>query len=139
MPPRSKVAMLPQAVRDELERRIIQHAFAGYGELANWLQEQGYKIAADSVQRYGVKLQSKINSLELSAQQAKAIALVAPAGRDPIFDATIDLLCERVFSALMEADQVEQGDILRLSHIIANLGRITIARQKWADNLRSRF
>jgi hypothetical protein len=32
MPPRSKVAMLPQEVRDELERRIAERAFSGYEE-----------------------------------------------------------------------------------------------------------
>jgi hypothetical protein len=34
MPPRSKVAMLPPAVRDELERRLVERGFSGYEELA---------------------------------------------------------------------------------------------------------
>jgi hypothetical protein len=106
MPPRSKVALLPQEIRDELERRIVQRVFTGYEELAAWLQQQGYQIAEDSVQRYGARLHQKISSLEQSAQQAKAIALVAPEGRYSIFEATIDLLNERVFSALMETDQI---------------------------------
>ena len=53
MPPRSKVAMLPQAPRDELERRMVERGFSGYEELADWLKKQGYQIAEDSVQRMG--------------------------------------------------------------------------------------
>jgi hypothetical protein len=47
MPPRSKVAMLPQALRDELERRMVERGFSGYEELADWLQKQGFQIAED--------------------------------------------------------------------------------------------
>jgi Protein of unknown function (DUF3486) len=139
MPPRSKVAMLPQEVRDELERRIAERAFSGYEELAGWLQEQGYQIAEDSVQRYGARLRQKIESLEQSAQQAKAIAGAAPESRATIVDATIDLLNERVFSALIEAEQIEQGDLVRLSRTVADLSRISIARQRWTQEVRSRL
>lgn len=139
MPPRSKVAMLPQDVRNELERRIVERAFSGYEELAAWLQEQGYQIAEDSVQRYGTRLHQKIQALEQSAQQAKAIAEAGPEGRATIVDATIELLNERVFSALMEAEQIEQGDIVRLSRAVADLSRISIARQRWAQEVRCRF
>ena len=44
---RSKVAMLPAAVRAELDRRIVGRAFSGYQALAEWLQAQGYRIADD--------------------------------------------------------------------------------------------
>jgi Protein of unknown function (DUF3486) len=53
MPARSKVAMLPEEVRTELERRIIERSFSGYQDLADWLQTKGYQIAHDSVQRHG--------------------------------------------------------------------------------------
>jgi hypothetical protein len=139
MPPRSKVATLPQELRDELERRIVERAFSGYEELADWLQQQGYQIAEDSIQRYGARLHQKIESLEQSAQQAKAIASAAPEARATIVDATIELLNERVFSALMEAEQIEQNDIVRLSRTVGDLSRISIARQRWAGEVRSRL
>jgi|GEM_PF-452049 len=139
MPPRSKVATLPQELRDELERRIVERAFSGYEELTGWLQQQGYQIAEDSIQRYGARLHQKIESLEQSAHQAKAIAGAAPEARATIVDATIDLLNERVFSALMDAEQIEQNDIVRLSRTVGDLSRISIARQRWAEEVRSRL
>jgi hypothetical protein len=122
-----------------LERRIVERAFSGYEELAGWLQQQGYQIAEDSIQRYGARLHQKIESLEQSAQQAKAIASAAPEARATIVDATIELLNERVFSALMEAEQIEQNDIVRLSRTVGDLSRISIARQRWAGEVRSRL
>jgi Bacteriophage Mu, Gp27 len=77
MPPRSKVAMLPQALRDELERRMVERGFSGYEELADWLQKQGYQIAEDSMQRHGAKLRQKMESLKNSTLQAMAIAHAA--------------------------------------------------------------
>jgi len=137
LPPRSKVAKLPQPIRQELERRIIEHAFSGYEALAAWLQQQGYEIAEDSVQRYGSKLLQRIESLDLAVLHAKATAHAAPADRDSILQATIDLLNERVFSTLLEAEQVEQDDLVRLSHLVSELTRIGLARHKWAQEMNS--
>jgi hypothetical protein len=130
--------MLPKEVRDELERRIVERAFSGYEELADWLQGQGYEIAEDSVQRYGAKLHQKIESMEQSAYQAKAITEAAPQGRAGIVDATIELLNDRVFSALMETEQLAQGDLIRLSRTVADLSRTSIARQRWTEEVRAR-
>jgi hypothetical protein len=37
---RSKIAMLPAAMRTELDRLIVERAFSGYQALAQWLQAQ---------------------------------------------------------------------------------------------------
>jgi Protein of unknown function (DUF3486) len=137
MPPRSKVAMLPPVVRDELERRMVERGFSGYEELASWLQQQGYQIAEDSVHRYGAKFYQKIESLKDSTLQAMAITHAASADRDSIVDVTLDLLNQRVFSTLLEAEQIEQGDIIRLSRTVSELSRTSIARQRWAQEMDS--
>src|SRR2546423_8713418 len=58
---RSKVAVLPAAVRGELDRLMVERAFSGYQALAEWLQGQGYRISDDSVQRYGVRLRQQLD------------------------------------------------------------------------------
>jgi len=133
---RSKVAMLPQEVRGELEHRMAERAFGGYAELARWLQGQGYEIAEASVQRYGSNLQREVRARERAAQQAKAIAESAPEGRDAIVEATIHLIHCKIFEALVEVEQVEQGDIARVARTAAELSRATIARQRWAQSQR---
>ncbi len=123
--------MLPKEVRDELERRIAERAFAGYEELAGWLQQQGYEIGEHSVQHYGAKLSQKMESLKTSALHAQAIAHIAPEDRDTIIEAMIDLLNDRVFEALIQAKQLEHAEMARLTHMVGELTRLRMARQSW--------
>src|SRR5205807_3754253 len=71
---RSKVAMLPAAVRAELDRLIIERAFSGYQALAEGLQANGYHISDDSLQRYGVRLRHQLDALNLARYQAQVLA-----------------------------------------------------------------
>ncbi len=139
MPVRSKVALLPKELRNELERRIVERAFSGYEDLSKWLQAQGYQIAKDSVQRYGSKLQRKIEALDRAAYQAQAIAEAAPGGGEAMMEAAIRLVQQKVFSVLVEAEELKRGDMARLTRTVADLGRITIAWQRRADEVRSRL
>jgi hypothetical protein len=117
----------------------VERAFSGYEDLAAWLQEQGYQITESSVQRYGSRFQQKLELLEQSAHQAKALAAATSQGRALVVDATIDLLNERVFSALIEAEQISQDDLARLSRTVADLSRTSISRQRWAEEAKIRL
>src|SRR5256885_11970389 len=79
---RSKVAVLPVAVRDELDRLIVERAFSGYQALAEWLQAQGYRISDDSVQRYGVRLRHQLDAIKLAGHQARAFAAAGKSARN---------------------------------------------------------
>jgi hypothetical protein len=83
---RSKVAVLPAAVRDELDRLIVERAFSGYQALAEWLQGQGYRISDDSVQRYGVRVRQQLESIKLASHQARAFAAAGKGVRDTAND-----------------------------------------------------
>ena len=112
MPLRSKVAVLPAEVRNELERRIVEKAFSDYQDLSEWLQTQGYHIAHDSIQRHGLRLRQKIEAMELLGEEAKALsAAVADAG-ETIVDAAVMLIHQRVFSIPSNArDRVAQASL----------------------------
>src|SRR5438477_12416459 len=79
---RSKVAVLPVAVRDQLDRLIVERAFSGYQALAEWLQAQGYRISDDSVQRYGVRLRWQLDAIKLAGHQPRALAAAGKSARD---------------------------------------------------------
>ena len=48
MPQRSKVDLLPDQIREDLEHHLIQGGFSGYRELSLWLGEQGFEISKSS-------------------------------------------------------------------------------------------
>ena len=160
MPARSKVAMLPAEVRTELDRRIVEQAFSGYQDLAEWLQGQGYHIAHDSVQRHGSRLLRKIEAMERLAEDAKALAAAAAQAGDSIVDVTIQLIHQRVLSMLLDAPEpgeessssgiaagaphsdrgaLQLRDLVRLTRIVADLSRVTIARQRQAEQMKSQL
>jgi len=128
MPPRSKVAKLPQAVRDELERRIVEHGFDRYEELAEWLQQQGYQIAED--RRAAPRCQvAPADLVNRSVRHANGVGHAVSGDRESIIDSTIHLLNGQVFSTLLEAEQNGQDEIFRLARTVCELSKISIVRQ----------
>ncbi len=130
MPARSKVAMLPADVRTELERRIMEGAFSGYHDLAEWLDAQGYHIAHDSVQRHGSWLRQKIEAMERLAEDAQAIA-------DSLEEASSTALPTGASCPDSGRAALTIRDLVRLTRIVTDLNRVTIARQRQAENARS--
>ena len=156
MPARSKVAMLPEGVRAELDRRIVARAFGGYHDLAEWLQAQGYHIAYDSIRRHGSKLAHKLEARERLADEVRALGLSAQIADGTLLQVTIQLIHDRVLSLLLQApeenheslepddraaeadggapappsDSCQQlltlSDLTRMTRIVAALSRITL-------------
>ena len=78
MPPRSTVYTLDEAVRAELDRRIIAAGFGRYAEHAAWLAGQGYAVSQAAIQRYGKRLRrsADLDAARASEAAAGAIARV---------------------------------------------------------------
>jgi Protein of unknown function (DUF3486) len=146
---RSKVAKLPATVRAELDRRIVEGAFSGYQALAEWLQAQGYHIADDSVQRYGVRLRRQLEAINLACHQAKALATAAKSAgntADALTAITVQLVQQQVLSILLQTAQPESSgeaeaadgdaktldvrDLQRLTRIIVDLNSVTNGRHQ---------
>ena len=45
MAQRSTIEKLPEAVRHEFERKLVENGFSDYQAIAEWLQAQGYEIS----------------------------------------------------------------------------------------------
>ena len=155
MPARSKVAMLPEEVRNELERRIVERSFSGYHDLADWLQAQGYHIAHDSIQRHGARLSRHIEATKQLTHEAHAIAAAIDNSDTTVVDVSIQLIHQRILALLLEEPGSSQEsrregvsapdsdsarrqalglpDLARMTRILADLNRITMARQRLAD------
>ena len=155
MPARSKVAMLPEEVRTELERRIVERSFSGYQDLADWLQTKGYQIAHDSIQRHGARLGRKMAAMEQLTHEAHAIAAAIDHSDTTVVEVSIQLIHHRILALLLEEPASNQEsssagvpapksdfacrqtlglpDLARMTRILADLTRITMARQRQAD------
>ena len=142
MPRRSQIVTLPEEVRRELDRRLVEGGFSGYAELAEWLAEQGYEISRSSVHRYGQQLQRRLEAIRASTEAALQIAEAAPDDADLRSAAVMSLLQTEIFEILLtlqdaDTDDPEQRVVLlsRAARAIADLARASIAQKRHARQL----
>lgn len=146
MPPRSKIEQLPDNVRAELDRKLLERGFSGYEELAAWLTEHGHAIGKSAVGVYGQGLQRRVAAIRASTDAAKLIAEAAPDDADERSNAIISLIQTDIFESLLalqeaeeETDPAKRVAILGLAaKNIASLTRASVARNKWASELKQK-
>jgi len=131
---RSSVETLPDEIRQELEKRLIQGGFAGYVELAEWLSEQGFEISKSSVHRYGKKFEDKLRALKVATDQAKAITEASEDDAGAMNDALIRLVQTKTFELLVELE-AEDKSLPRIGQMVAKLAQAAVRQKKWqAEN-----
>lgn len=133
MAARSKVELLPDAVRTELEQRLIASSFSNYQALADWLQEQGFEIHKAAVHRFGQKFEDRIRALKVATDQARAIVEASPDEDNALNEALVRMAQEKAFNLLvdMEVDP-DKIDFPKLMRSVADLGRSSVLQKRFA-------
>lgn len=146
MPVRPAVSLLPEAVRAELDRRLVQSGFGDYENLSAWLAEQGFQIGKSSVHRYGQGLERKLAAIKASTSAAAAIADAAPDDADLRSAAVISLIQTEVFDVLVTLQEAEDADpaerlklMSRAAKSIAELSRASVNQKKWQKDIEAKI
>lgn len=111
MSPRSSMELLPENVRREFERRLIENGFANYTELAAWLNEQGFQISRSAVHRHGYKIQRRLQAIKESTEAAKLIVANADDENDSRSEALMALLQNQLFEALIDISEKDSEEL----------------------------
>ncbi|QEY23517.1 MULTISPECIES: DUF3486 family protein [Neisseriaceae] len=106
---RSTVEQLPEAVRHEFERKLVENGFADYQALAGWLQAQGYEISRSAAHRYGQKVEKRFKSIKASTEAARLLAEKAADDDNKLSAALTAMIQDELFNALVEVG--EQNDM----------------------------
>lgn len=138
MPQRSAVSLLPEAVRQQLEQRLLKGGFADYQGLADWLTEQGFEISRSSVHRYGQTFERRLQSLRLATDQAKAISQASEDDEGAMNEALIRLVQTKTFEILVALEDNEDGgaDLAKIGRMVAELARASVTQKKYAEQVR---
>ena len=147
MPPPSKIDLLDEDTRRELEAKIVANGFGGYVALSEWLAEKGYTIGKSAVGLYGKTLERRLAAIKTSTEAAKLITAAAPDDADDRSNAIISLVQTEIFESLLalqeaeeETDPGERIAILgKAAKNIATLTRASVARNKWAQEVRGKL
>jgi Bacteriophage Mu, Gp27 len=130
--------MLPPHIRKQVERRMLAKRFSDYEGLAEWVRQQGYDISDDSLWRYGKSLKREFTAAQFSLLQARMLAAQAPDHKGRLMQAVIQVVQQKLLSALTQEEEINHAEMPRLVHAVAELGRISFAHQRWTAEVRRR-
>lgn len=146
MPTPPKIPRLPEPVRAELDRLLVQRAFSDYHGLATWLGEQGYEIGKSAIHNYGQGLKRKLAAIRASTEAARLIAEAAPDEEDRRSEAVMSMVQSDLFAmlvALQEAEDADPQERIKLlgnaARAIAEVSRASIAQKKHAAAVQARL
>ena len=111
MAPRSSMAVLPQDIKHEFERRLTENGFQNYTELTEWLNEQGFQISRSAVHRYGQKIERRFAAIKDSTEAARLIADHASDEGDSRSEALMAMLQTELFNAMVEIGEIGEEDL----------------------------
>lgn len=136
---RSAIIQLPEAVRLELDRRLVQSGFSGFRELSEWLAEQGFEVSKSAVHRYGQTFEAKLDRLRLVTEQARALVQVSPDEEGAVTEALVRLAQERMFGVLVElGDDVEPATLAKLTRAVADVARASVTSKRFVAEVQVR-
>lgn len=136
MPPRSKVANLPKAVKAWLDKALAENSFSEYESLSAELSAQGFSISKSALHRYGQDFESKLSALKMASEQARAVVAAAPDEEGAVNEALMRLVQEHLFKLLI-ADG-NKFDLPKVAKAVAELGKASIAQKKWQTEYREK-
>lgn len=111
---------------------MLAKRFSDYEGLAQWVREQGYDISDDSLWRYGKSLKQEFTAIRLSLLQARVLANAAPDYKGRMMQAVVQVVQQKLLSALAEADGLNADHLCRLAHAVADLARVYFPQQQSA-------
>ena len=146
MPPPSKIDLLPEDVRAELDQRLIQAGFGRCEDLSEWLWEKGFEIGKTTVNVRAQKLKRRLAAITASTEGAKILAKVAPDDADDRSNAILAIIQSELFDMLVDLDSAvdEENRVKRIELLnkvaknAATLTRASVARNKWAVEVKQK-
>lgn len=137
---KSTVETLPRAVKEWLDRTLVESNFSGYQLLAEELKGRGYEISKSAIHRYGQDFEKRLQTLKLATEQAKAIVDSSPDDEGAVSDALMRLVQEKLFQVMLDfqVDPDKPLNIASAAKAVAELSRATVNQKKWQAEVRAR-
>jgi len=137
MPARSTILGLPDEIRQWLDGEMVKRNFADYQAVVEQLNARlagaGLQlvVSRSALQRYGQKIEERIDGIRRSTDVARTIAREAGDDEGAMNDALARLVQDKLFNLLMDLEvDPDTIDIAKIGHVVADLGRASIAQKK---------
>jgi hypothetical protein len=140
---RSKISALPEALRRKMDERLVANGFGDYEGMAEWLASEGFEISKSAIHRHGSALEQSYDEAMADARGLLALTRASgdlgDSGSELARSAATLLQTDIVRTVLeirKEADpEVRAGLLAKLTRAQADIGRLSIAAEKWQREL----
>lgn len=122
MAPRSKVVALPKAVKEWLDKALLDGNFADYELLSEQLKGRGFDISKSSLHRYGSQFEQRMAAIKIATEQAKVISESIPDDENAMGDTLLRLIQEKTFTMLMNMEGDQKVGFAKLASIAIESG-----------------
>jgi len=136
---------VPPELLAKLDRELKGKNFTQYSELTDWLNsmlaEAGLEVqvSRSAVYRYGKKLQTLLENVKRSSEMARAIASVYADDEGEINTATIRIAQDKLFTLLVDAEELTPKDLGNLARAIATLADSDTRVKKYREEVRQKL
>lgn len=146
MPLPSKVSQLPEQIKAELDRKLIESAFSGYRQLEEWLAEIGFEISHTAIHKYGQRFAVTLAELKTATEQAKAIVSVVGDDENSLGEAVTNLALQKALIALQNIDVEATQDNPRYAYdwtkVLSAIGKLSsqsIANKQYRSQMQKQI
>jgi hypothetical protein len=158
---RTKIQLLPEDLKGELDRRLSAGTFRSCRALSKWLRENGYRISEDSLHRYGQNFDRRLDAIRLATEQARIVCAQFKDDDVDMQTALLRLVQTRLFEILSAVNEkakpprakkgkkgaqqheepavekVAPINITALARSVSGLVRAESENRKWAEKARA--
>lgn len=140
MPRRSSIDQLPKAVRDWLDKALVEGNFSDYRALEEALSDKGFQISKSVIHRYGQKIERRFAAIKASTEAARLLTEGAADDQDARSEAVIALVQTELFESIVNLQEATDEDIEPVDRInllssaaknIATLARASVNQKRF--------
>ena len=141
----SSINTLPKAVKEWLNKALLDGNFSGYMLLEKELKEQGYELSKSAIHRYGQRLEKRMAAIRASTEAARLIQESAADEGESRSEAVIALVQSDIFNILVDLQDAAEADpakrvkmLASVGHAMADLTRASVSMRKYQNDLKSK-
>lgn len=131
----SKISELPEAVRKEVERLLLEPDIT-YEDIEEHLKREGHDISHSSIGRYGKHFLNQVRELRIIEDKAKA--LVSDSGEGLVLEEAASKLATRSIIQILLDEGVNGAKIPYLISDLARLQASSVKREQFKADFRKR-
>ena len=144
MSPRGLANRLPPEIRGWLEAELTRRGFADYSEVVEELNARlkgsgAEKASRSAVHRFGQSIEERIAAIKRTTEIARTVAAEAGDDEGTLNDALVRIVQDRLFNLVLDLEiDPEQVSIIKLGHLVADLGRASVQQKRHQAEVRQK-